>query len=78
MRYDETLVMCENLVKWYGCVWSFRWSMNDEAATHYAAIVDQMTLGLEFLNDTFGVCGRPRVAWHIDPFGHSIEQGVYV
>uniref|UniRef100_A0A1D5RF59 Lysosomal alpha-mannosidase n=1 Tax=Macaca mulatta TaxID=9544 RepID=A0A1D5RF59_MACMU len=44
------------------------WVMNDEAATHYGAIVDQMTLGLRFLEDTFGSDGRPRVAWHIDPF----------
>ena len=50
------------------------WSMNDEAATHYNAIVDQMTLGFKFLEDTFGSCARPRVAWHIDPFGHSKEQ----
>ncbi|XP_076427995.1 lysosomal alpha-mannosidase isoform X3 [Peromyscus maniculatus bairdii] len=50
------------------------WVMNDEGATHYGAIVDQMTLGLRFLQDTFGSHGRPRVAWHIDPFGHSREQ----
>ncbi|XP_060037774.1 lysosomal alpha-mannosidase isoform X2 [Erinaceus europaeus] len=50
------------------------WVMNDEAATHYGAIIDQMTLGLRFLRETFGDEGRPLVAWHIDPFGHSREQ----
>ncbi|XP_030052794.1 lysosomal alpha-mannosidase [Microcaecilia unicolor] len=50
------------------------WCMNDEGATHYSAMIDQMTLGLQFLEETFGECGRPRVAWHIDPFGHSREQ----
>ena len=50
------------------------WAMNDEAATHYNAIIDQMTLGLRFINDTFGDDARPAIAWHIDPFGHSAEQ----
>ncbi|KAM3925843.1 lysosomal alpha-mannosidase [Leptodactylus fuscus] len=52
------------------------WTMNDEAATHYSAIIDQMTLGLQFLQTVFGECGRPSVAWHIDPFGHSREQAL--
>ncbi|XP_064640290.1 lysosomal alpha-mannosidase-like isoform X2 [Lineus longissimus] len=50
------------------------WCMNDEAATHYNAIIDQHTLGFKFLRDNFGDCARPRVAWQIDPFGHSKEQ----
>jgi len=48
--------------------------MNDEGATHYNAIIDQHTIGFRFLLQNFGECGRPRVAWQIDPFGHSREQ----
>lgn len=48
--------------------------MNDEAGTHYNAIIDQHTRGVQFLKTNFGECGRPRVAWQIDPFGHSREQ----
>ncbi|XP_077862730.1 LOW QUALITY PROTEIN: lysosomal alpha-mannosidase-like [Saccoglossus kowalevskii] len=50
------------------------WSQNDEAATHYTAIIDNMAYGMKFLKDTFGDCSRPLVAWQIDVFGHSKEQ----
>ncbi|XP_065217445.1 lysosomal alpha-mannosidase-like [Planococcus citri] len=52
------------------------WCMSDEATPHYTSMIDQMTLGLKFLNDTFEECGRPTVAWQIDPFGHSSELAI--
>ncbi|XP_057661508.1 lysosomal alpha-mannosidase-like [Diorhabda carinulata] len=50
------------------------WSMNDEACTSYQSIINQFTWGLRILNDTLGECGRPKIGWQIDPFGHSREQ----
>jgi lysosomal alpha-mannosidase len=49
------------------------WCMNDEASTHYNSIIDQHSLGAEFLHDQFGECARPKIGWQIDPFGHSRE-----
>jgi lysosomal alpha-mannosidase len=45
--------------------------MHDEGATHYNSIIDQHTLGAEFLHDQFGECGRPKIGWQIDPFTRS-------
>lgn len=45
------------------------WCMNDEANTNYVAEINQMTLGHQFILDNFGV--RPKIAWHVDPFGSS-------
>ena len=30
------------------------WSMNDEATTHYSAIIDNMSFGFKTILDTFG------------------------
>ncbi|KAL6067304.1 carbohydrate binding [Balamuthia mandrillaris] len=48
------------------------WCMNDEATTHYEAIIDQMTAGHQFLLREFGI--KPTIGWHIDPFGHASTQ----
>lgn len=45
------------------------WSMSDEAAPHFDDFINNMQAGHDFLMKEFGV--RPRIAWHIDPFGHS-------
>lgn len=45
------------------------WVMNDEANTHYFAMIDQMIEGHEWLSRTFGVI--PKTGWAIDPFGHT-------
>lgn len=49
--------------------------MNDEAATHYSAIIDNLSYGARWLNRTFGHCATPKIGWQVDPFGHSREQG---
>lgn len=43
--------------------------MNDEANSHYFAIIEQMMEGNTWLNDTIGVV--PKNSWAIDPFGYS-------
>jgi hypothetical protein len=42
---------------------------NDEANPSLYGIVNQMTAGHEYLLQNFGV--QPRIAWQLDPFGHS-------
>ena len=44
------------------------WCMSDEANMYYEDFIDQMTVGLRWLQDTLNYV--PSVAWHIDPFGH--------
>nr|GMC73466.1 alpha-mannosidase 2 [Ipomoea batatas] len=45
------------------------WVMNDEANSHYFAIIEQVTEGNMWLNETVGVI--PKNSWVIDPFGYS-------
>lgn len=48
------------------------WCMHDEAATHFMGMIDQTSLGHEFLKRELGVI--PKVGWQLDPFGHSATQ----
>ena len=40
--------------------------MNDEGATHYSGVIENLGVGHRLLNDTFGQCGLPRVGWQVD------------
>ena len=51
------------------------WCMHDEAATHFMGMIDQTTLGHQFLKRELGVI--PKVGWQLDPFGHSASQASY-
>jgi alpha-mannosidase len=45
------------------------WSMHDEACPHYEDMINNMWVGHQWLLDVLGV--KPRIGWHVDPFGHS-------
>ncbi|XP_064479702.1 lysosomal alpha-mannosidase-like isoform X2 [Ornithodoros turicata] len=47
------------------------WVEHDEATTDYASLIDQMTLGHRWVNETFGECMLPTAAWQLDSYGHS-------
>ncbi|GJP75498.1 hypothetical protein CLOP_g5937 [Closterium sp. NIES-67] len=48
------------------------WVMHDEAVCHYTDMVHQMSMGHRFIQENFNI--TPRIAWQIDPFGHSATQ----
>ncbi|XP_050551636.1 alpha-mannosidase 2 isoform X1 [Spodoptera frugiperda] len=48
------------------------WVMNDEANSHWLAIIKQLTTGHQWLIDNIGYV--PKNAWSIDPFGYSSSQ----
>ena len=45
--------------------------MHDEACTHHDDMMNNMLVGHEWLAREFGDYARPKIGWHIDPFGHS-------
>ncbi len=49
------------------------WTSNDEAVSHYAAMIDQCTLGFRFVKSELRTCSQPAVAWQLDLFGHGRE-----
>ena len=46
--------------------------MHDEATTHFMGMIDQTTLGHDFLKKEFDYI--PSIGWQLDPFGHSATQ----
>lgn len=47
------------------------WCMPDEGSPSYQDMLYNMQKGLRYIEREFGKDARPRVAWSIDPFGHS-------
>jgi hypothetical protein len=47
------------------------WVMHDDAVTTYQSMIDQTTLGHQFIYSTFGEQYLPKVGWSVDPFGLS-------
>lgn len=45
------------------------WVMHDEATSHFMGMIDQTTLGHDFLKNNFNY--TPTTGWQLDPFGHS-------
>lgn len=50
------------------------WVQNDDASTHYTAMMDQLTYGWLKIDDYFGEAALPKTGWQIDCFGYSQEQ----
>ena len=48
------------------------WCMHDEATTHFMGMIDQTTLGHDFLKKEYDYV--PSIGWQLDPFGHSATQ----
>ena len=45
------------------------WVQNDESLSDIKSIINQMNLGLQYLNERFNA--TPTVGWQIDPFGYN-------
>ena len=50
------------------------WCMHDEATTHFVDMIDQTTLGHQYIVQQFGEEANPTIGWQVDPFGHSATQ----
>jgi len=48
------------------------WVENDEAVCYYDDILDQYTVGMNYMYETFGL--QTRIGWASDSFGHSHSQ----
>lgn len=48
------------------------WVENDEAVCYFDDILDQYTIGHEYLNSVFGY--EVKIGWATDSFGHSHSQ----
>lgn len=47
------------------------WTTPDESITHYSSVINDMTIGRQWLTKHFNDCGNPSIAWQLNAFGHS-------
>ena len=50
--------------------------MSDEAGPYYVDMVDQQTIGHQFLLSEFGAAANPKTGWQVSSLGHLCREAI--